>query len=117
MSTKIFLADPQIRTEQLDAIRAQLPEGWALSDEPSGASAILTEQVTITPEILASVGPSLKLIARLETGAATVAETVIPIVELPNTALVGVAEMSVLLILALSRHLMQLNRQTLVQQW
>ena len=117
MSTKIYLADPQIRTEQLQAIRSHLPAGWALVDEQSGASAILTEHVAITPEMLAAVGSSLKLIARLDTGSATVAATDVPIAELPNTALVGVAELSVLLILALSRHLMQLNRQTLAQEW
>ena len=40
-----------------------------------------------------------------------------PVVDLPNTTLLGVAEHAVTLILALSRHLLQVARQTAHQQW
>jgi phosphoglycerate dehydrogenase-like enzyme len=115
--TTIYLADPQIRTEQLDAIRQHLPTDWSLTTDAAGASAILTEHAPITADMLDAVGPTLRLIARLETGSATVAPTSVPVVDLPNTALVGVAEMSVLMILALSRHLLMLDRQTRAQAW
>jgi phosphoglycerate dehydrogenase-like enzyme len=115
--TAIYLADPQIRAEQIEAIRSRLPAGWTLATEPAGAAAILTEQAAVTPQMLAAAGPSLRLIARLQTGSAPVAATEIPLVELPNTALVGVAELAVLLILALSRHLFQITRQTRAQAW
>jgi len=115
--TTIYLADPDIRTEQLDAIRQHLPQGWVLSDQPAGATAILTENVDVDAAMLAAAGDSLRLIAHLDTGDATVAETAVPVVELPNTALVGVAELAVLFIMALSRHLFWIARQTNAKQW
>jgi phosphoglycerate dehydrogenase-like enzyme len=116
-TTVIYLADPAIRAEQLEAIRNRLPAGWTLADAPAGAAAILTENMAVTPEMAAAAGPSLRLIARLQTGSAAIAETTVPVVELPNTALTGVAELTVLLILALSRHLVMVSRQTLAQAW
>ncbi len=115
--TKIYLADPQIRAEQLEAIRERLPEGWALVDQPAGASAILTENVDVTSAMTAAAGPGLRLIARLETGNASVEAGEIPVADLPNTALVGVAEHAVMLIMALSRHLLWVARQANQQQW
>ena len=115
--TTIYLADPEIRTEQLAAIRMQLPEEWTLVDEPEGAAAILTENVDVTPAMVGAVGPSLRLIARLDTGSAAVESTAVPVVDLPNTALVGVAEHAVMLIMALSRHLAWIVRQTEAQAW
>lgn len=115
--TNIYLADPVIRTEQLDAIRQQLPQGWALRDEPADATAILTENVDIDADMLRAAGGGLRLIVKLDTGRGTVAETAVPVVELPNTALVGVAELAVLFIMALSRHLFWIARQTHAQAW
>jgi phosphoglycerate dehydrogenase-like enzyme len=115
--TSIYLADPAIRTEQISAIRAHLPVGWQLGDAPAGATAILTENVDVTAEMLAAAGPALRLIVRLDTGTAQVAPTSLPVVDLPNTALTGVAELTVLLILALSRHLLWVTEQTRQQRW
>lgn len=113
----IFLADPTIRREQIEAIRARLPRGWGLGDSLADATAILTENVDVTEAMLDAAGEDLRLIARLDTGKAAVAETSVPIVDLPNTALVGVAELTVLLILALSRRLFWVTRRTLARQW
>jgi phosphoglycerate dehydrogenase-like enzyme len=115
--TSIYLADPNIRREQLEAIGSELPDGWALTDSPAGASAILTENVDVDASMLAAVGSSLRLVARLDTGKATVAETSVHVVDLPNTALVGVAEHAVLLIMMLSRQIVAVSRKTREQEW
>ena len=67
--------------------------------------------------MLTAAGPALRLIARLDTGAATVAQTDVPVVDLPNSALTGVAELTVLLILALSRHLLGIQQRVAEQRW
>lgn len=117
----IYLADPSIRTEQIDAIRRVLPDGWALTTEIQGATAILTESANVTAAMLDEAGPNLRLIALLDTGNATVDASAgnrsIACVELPNTALVGVAEHAVMLIMALSRHLFAVTRATRERRW
>ena len=117
MMVNIYVADPFIRQEQLEAIRSYLPSGWSLGERLEDATAILTKNVDVSDEMLAAAEASLRLIARLDTGDATVASTGVPVVDLPNTALLGVAEHAVTLILALSRHLLQVARQTAHQQW
>lgn len=125
--TQIYLADPAIRAEQLQAIQAQLPAGWSLVDSPAGVTAILTENVDVTAEMIQAAGPTLRLVVRLDTGNAVVDGTVvdgtvfdgtgIAVIDLPNTALVGVAEHTVMLIMALSRHLFAVARDTNRQAW
>ncbi|MCB0046571.1 MAG: hypothetical protein KDD92_14195 [Caldilineaceae bacterium] len=115
--TTIYLADPAIRAEQINAVRAALPEGWTLVDDPAGVDAILTENADVTDAMLGAAGDSLRLIARLDTGQASIASTSVPLVDLPNTALVGVAEHAVMLIMALSRHLTWVIQQTNAQAW
>lgn len=110
--TRIFIADAGIRAEQVAAIRAALPQGWALAETPAGASAILTENADITPAMLAAAGAALRVLLRLDTGRASVALSAAPLVELPNTALTGVAEHTIALILALRRRLLWVARQT-----
>ena len=115
---RIYLADPMMRSEQLAAIRRQLPDGWLLTSEPEGAAAILTENVGVTAAMVAAAGPSLRLVARLETGSAEVPEGLaVPVADLPNTALVGVAEHTILLMMVLSRHLLDVIARTGAQAW
>jgi len=115
---RIFVADPAIRTEQMDAIRGRLSAGWSLAEDAAGAAAILTENVDVTPAMIAGAGDALRLIARLDTGAAHVPdEAPVPVVDLPNTALVGVAEHTILLMMALSRQLLDVTARTQAQQW
>ena len=115
--TEIYIADPQIRAEQIEAIRQALPPGWSLPDTPDNATAILTESVDVTREMLARAGPGLRLIARLDTGNAAVPDTDVPVADLSNTGLIGVAEHAVTLMLTLSRRLFRVARQTAAQQW
>ncbi|MBI1296458.1 bifunctional glyoxylate/hydroxypyruvate reductase B [bacterium] len=115
--TSIFLADPNIRAEQIEAIRVALPAGWSLTDSPSGAAAILTENVDVDAAMLSAAGTSLRLVARIDTGKAQVAATAVDVVDLPNTALVGVAEHAVLLIMMLSRQIVSVARKTRAQEW
>ena len=115
--TRIYLADPNIQTQQLDAIREVLPAGWELSDDPAGAAAILTENVDVTAGMLQAAGPALKLILRLDTGRAAVADCGLPVYNLENMGLNGVAEHVVTLILVLSRNLLWSARQTKAAAW
>lgn len=116
--TAIYVADPAIRREQVEAIREALPAGWHLTDTPTGAAAILTENVDVGAEMVAAAGPALRLVARLDTCTARVnAAPGVPVVDLPNTALVGVAEHAILLMMALSRQLFDTVERTRRQAW
>ena len=114
---KIFLADPDINSNQMEAIHQALPEGWSLLDAPEGANAILTEKVDVTAEMLAKAGSDLGIILRLDTGNATVAPTDLPIHDISNTGLIGVAEHVVAFVLALSRQLLWVARKTAAAEW
>ncbi len=115
---KIYIADAGIRAEQVEAIRSQLPAGWSLVDAPGGAAAILTENEEVSPAMIAAAGSALRLVFRLDTGnAATPIDLTISVIDLPNTALIGVAEHTVMLIMALSRHLWAIIRQTNARGW
>lgn len=109
---RIFNADPAIHAEQLKAIRQALPEGWSLVDMPENASAILTENVDVSAEMLAAAGKSLRVVLRLVPGSAKVAPAPVPVADLSSTGLVGVAEHVVALMLALSRRLLWVANQT-----
>jgi phosphoglycerate dehydrogenase-like enzyme len=117
MSVSIFVADPQIREGQVQALQAALPDGWRLTGNPQGATAILTEHVDVSPAMLAAAGEALRLVALLSTGKATCAATHVPVVTYPNTAMSGVAELTVTLMLALSRQLLMVARKTKAQAW
>jgi phosphoglycerate dehydrogenase-like enzyme len=115
---RIYLADAKMRSEQVTAIHRNLPEGWELVEQPSGAAAILTENVDVTSEMVAAAGPSLRLVARLDTGSASLPGNLsVPAVDLPNTALVGVAEHTLLLMMVLSRHLLDVVARTQAKDW
>jgi phosphoglycerate dehydrogenase-like enzyme len=117
-AVRIFLADPAIRREQLDALARTLPPTWQLSPTPAAATAILTENAAVTPEMIAAAGPSLRLVLRLDTGHAPVPPDLpVPLIDLPNTALVGVAEHTLLLMLALSRRLLAVLARTQRAEW
>ena len=115
--TVIYLADPAIQAQQVQAIREALPSDWQLSEQPAGASAILTENMDVTSAMLQAAGDDLKLILKLDTGKAKVAQTGQPVYTLENMGLNGVAEHVVTLILALSRSLLWSARQTRAAAW
>lgn len=118
MLVKIYIPDASIRAEQIEAVRCRLPAGWSLVDFPEGAAAILTENMDVNYEMVEAAGSGLRLIARLDTGRAAIMESCpVPVVDLPNTALVGVAEHTVMLIMSLSRHFLAVIRRTNAQSW
>jgi len=112
----IYLADPEIRTEQIETLQRNMPTGWAFISIPGKAVAILTENVDVSRQTLEQM-PDVRLILRLDTGRARVARTRIPAVDLSNTGLIGVAEHVVTLILALSRRLLWVARQSAAAAW
>lgn len=112
----ICIADPKIRQEQIQTLQRNLPEGWALTVDPETAVAVLTENIDITADFLAKAR-GLRVILRLDTGQAQIARTRLPVVNLSNTGLVGVAEHVVTLILALSRRLLFVAHQSAQAQW
>jgi phosphoglycerate dehydrogenase-like enzyme len=114
---KLYLADPNIRAEQIEAIRTSVPASWALTDTPARATAILTENVDVSDAMLAAAGPDLRIVLRLDTGQAAVAPTSVPRADLSNTGAIGVAEHAIALMLALSRHLFWVARQTAGAAW
>jgi glyoxylate reductase len=117
-AVRICLADPAIRAEQVDAIARTLPPTWQLTHDPQDAAAILTENAAVTPAMIAAAGASLRLLLRLDTGHAPVpANLPVPVIDLPNTALVGVAEHTILLMLALSRNLLDVLARTRRAEW
>lgn len=114
----LYLADPAIHPEQLAAIRAVLPADWQLSDQPDAAAVFLTENGAIDAGMVARAGHALRLVVRLDTGhAALPADLAVPLADLPNTALLGVAEHALLLMMALSRQLFGVVAATQAQQW
>ncbi len=118
MLVKIYIPDAGIRSEQIEAVRSRLPAGWSLVDFPEGAVAILTENTDVNYEMVEAAGSELRLIARLDTGQAAIMESCpVPVVDLPTTALVGVAEHTVMLIMSLSRHFLAVIRRTNAQSW
>ncbi|MFM7583490.1 MAG: hypothetical protein ACKO9F_12355, partial [Caldilinea sp.] len=113
----LYLADPAIHPEQLAAIRAVLPADWQLSDQPDAAAVFLTENGAIDAGMVARAGHALRLVVRLDTGhAALPADLAVPLADLPNTALLGVAEHALLLMMALSRQLFGVVAATQAQQ-
>lgn len=115
---RIFLADPMLRAEQLAAIQRTLPSRWLLTSDAEGAAAILTENVDVTPAMIQAAGPALRVVVRLDTGRAQLPPGVpVPVVDLPNTALVGVAEHTLLLMMVLSRQLVDVLARTAQQAW
>jgi phosphoglycerate dehydrogenase-like enzyme len=114
---RLFVADSGIRQGQLEALRAQLPPGWGLVDTPENAALILTENAALDPATIAKAGAALKLVVRLDTGQAPLPKLDVPLLEPPNTALIGVAEHTVALMLALKRRLAWVHARTRAQAW
>jgi len=114
---KIYIADPQIRTEQIQALAAALPKNWTLAQAAGGVDAILTENVDVTPQLLTAAGDVLKVVFCLKPGEARVAETPARVIDLPTTGLTGVAEYVVGLMLMLSRRLLWVIRKTNEAAW
>ena len=113
----LYVADSGIQKEQLEAIRMHLPAGWEIRDDASGAEAILTENVSVSSEMLKKCSSSLKYIFKLEPGKAEITSGTYELIHCENTGLIGVAEHAVMLMLALSRHFLWVTGQTARGEW
>jgi phosphoglycerate dehydrogenase-like enzyme len=109
---RIAVVDPGIRQLFHETLRARVPAEWQVSTESAGAAALVTENASIGPEQLRRAGDGVRLIVKLDSGSADLDVGDVPTLEVPNTALVGVAEHTVALILATSRQLVAVDRRT-----
>lgn len=109
--TVIAVVDPGVRAGFIEALRRSVPPAWVVSTEPEGADVIVTERLDIGPDLAARAGPTLRLIATLDPGQARVSVD-LPVFAVPNTALTGVAEHAVMLMLATSRQLVDVTGRT-----
>lgn len=107
--TRIAVIDSGIRDAFRETLQERLPAGWEVVDNPAGAEALVTENVDIGPEHLE---PHVRLAVKLNTGNAHLDVGDLPTLTLPNTALIGVAEHTVALILSSARQLMDVDRRT-----
>lgn len=117
MTERIYLADPDLREGLVSTLRSRLPAGWTASDDPAGATAVLTENVDVDAADLARRGAELRLIAKMDTGSAEIRAGGVRTVAIPNTALTGVAELTVTLILALFKDLRRIHDATRAKAW
>jgi phosphoglycerate dehydrogenase-like enzyme len=101
----------------LDSLRAVGPAQLNLSDSPTGASAFLTQERDVDGAMLEAAGAKLQAIFLLEPGSAKIADTSVPVHSLPNLALTGVAEHTVLLMLALAKRLPWVLERTREKRW
>lgn len=113
---RIAVVDPELRENLVATVRGALPAGWELTDDPAGATVLLTESRDVDADLLRRAGGSLRLVAHVDTGTAAFVPGV-PVLRLPNTALVGVAEHAVTLILASVRRLVDVDRRTRARQY
>ena len=114
---RICVVDDSVREGQLEVIKSHLPHDWMLVDSLENATAILTQNQDVSEDMLNAAGHSLRLIARVDVGDATVPRTDVPVVDIPHTSLIGVAEHAVTFILVLSRHLFSVSRRTAQEKW
>jgi lactate dehydrogenase-like 2-hydroxyacid dehydrogenase len=114
--TRVALVDDGLREGLVTALGAALPAGWDLSTDPTGAAALVTESRDVDGDLVRRAGDTLRLVARLDTGDARI-DPAVPVLRLPNTALVGVAEHAVALILASLRRLIDVDRRTRAREY
>lgn len=113
-------ADPDHRSEIHGFLSGHLPDGWAIADELAGAAAILTVNVDIDADMIASAGESLRVIGTIgpsvaDPGSPRVAVRTFP----PNSILCRqtVAEFTVMLMLSLVHNLSSITRDTAEHRW
>lgn len=117
MSADIFLVDPDINPVILESLRAAGPAELGLRDSPIGASAFLTQSRDVDDTMLGAAGERLQAIFLLEPGSAEIAKTSVPVHLIGNLALLGVAEHTVLLMLALAKRLPWVLEMTRKKEW
>ena len=114
---RLYIADPDIRQEQVEAIRQALPEQWEITNKPEHVQAILTEHHAVDGKLVKQAGETLRYVFKLEPGKAEIATGNFVLIHCENTGMIGVAEHAATLILALSRHLLWVTAQTAKGAW
>ena len=110
--TRISLVDPNVRDGLVDALASRVPTGWQVGRDLAAADVLITENVDVDAGLLARAGDGVRLVVALDTGEARIDIGSIPLLSVPNTALIGVAEHAVALILASLRRLVAVDRAT-----
>jgi phosphoglycerate dehydrogenase-like enzyme len=116
MITDIFLVDPDIHPLVRESLGAA-ELGLRLRNRPEGASAFVTEDRDVDKQMLEAAGRALRAIFLLEPGSAEIAKSRVPVHRIGNPALLGVAEHTVLLMLALAKRLPWILEKTRSKAW
>jgi phosphoglycerate dehydrogenase-like enzyme len=117
----LLYGDSTFAGEAAAALRAALPQGWSLADEPDGVSVVLAVDVPVDAEVIKRAGDSLRLIGTTEPLADELAAASdAQVVTIPNESDLSrpvVAEYAVAMILALFRNLLAIARTTTQDPW
>lgn len=108
----IAIIDPGIREGFVEQLARRAPDDWTLTNDPAGATVIVTEAAAVGRDMVDLAGASLRLVVRLDPGLAALEVGNVPVLSVPNIALTGVAEHAVALILATARQLMDVSERT-----
>ena len=93
MTKDIYLVDPDIHPTVVESLRAA---DFNLCDSPSGVSAFVTQGRDVDERLLEEAGDQLQAVFLLEPGSAKIVDTPVPVHSIGNSALLGVAEHTVL---------------------
>lgn len=116
MKVPVFLADSGIHTSVFESLASDT-SGLRLADSPAGAAALITQSADLDASLLEAAGDRPEAIVLLEPATAEVGEATVPVHRIDNPALTGVAEHTLLLMLALSKRLPWILEQTGQQTW
>ena len=113
---RAFVADSEIHASILESL-ASAEHPLRLSESPVGAAVLITQSRDLDAALLEEAGQTLEAVVLLEPAEASIAETSVPIHRLENASLTGVAEHTVLLMLALGKQLPWVLEQTRQRAW
>ena len=116
MTMPVFVVDPTIHSSVLEGLVSE-ESGLRPVESPEGAVALITRDKDVDTALIQAAGDGLKAIVLLEPAAAQVATTSVPVHRIDNPALTGVAEHTVLLMLALSKRLPWVLEKTGLRAW
>ena len=114
MTTDIYLVDQDIHPTVVESLRAA---DFDLCDSPTGVSAFVTQDRDVDERLLEAAGDQLQAVFLLEPGSARIVDTPVPVHSIGNSALLGVAEHTVLLMLALAKRLPWILDKTKNKEW
>ena len=116
-ATHLFPVGPDIHAAVIEGLAAVAPARLRISDSPIGATAFLTQNRDVDGPLLEAAAETLQAIFLLEPGSAEIAQTSVPVHAIENPSLTGVAEHTVLLMLALGKRLPWILERTRAKEW